>query len=78
MKNGTIELARRDTLEKFSVSLEGIVEVIAQNLVEIQDNLFKRAVDFREYHTTEVDTFEDFKKSLEQRRIYFGTLGRYS
>ncbi len=67
LENGTIEMARRDTLEKFSFQLEGIVEVIAQNLVAIQDNLFKRAVDFRANHTTEVDTFEDFKKTLEQK-----------
>ncbi len=67
LENGTIEMARRDTLEKSSFQLEGIVEVIAQNLVAIQDNLFKRAVDFRANHTTEVDTFEDFKKTLEQK-----------
>lgn len=67
LENGTIEMARRDTLEKSSFQLEGIVEVIAQNLVAIQDNLFKRALDFRADHTTEVDTFEDFKKTLEQK-----------
>ncbi len=67
LENKTVELARRDTLSKENVSLEGLVDKIDDLLVEIQDTLFKKALDFRNSHITEVDNFEDFKTVLETK-----------
>src|SRR5690606_15214123 len=67
LENKTVELARRDTLSKENVSLDGLVDKIDDLLVEIQDTLFKKALDFRNSHITEVDNFEDFKAVLETK-----------
>ncbi|HUH28599.1 proline--tRNA ligase [Gelidibacter sp.] len=67
LENKTVELARRDTLSKENVSLEGLVDKIDDLLVEIQDTLFKKALEFRNSHITEVDTFEEFKTVLETK-----------
>ena len=64
--NGTIEVMRRDTLEKSSASLEGIEDTVNKLLDDIQANIFKKAYDLRESMTTKVDTYEDFKKQLEK------------
>ena len=64
--NGTIEVMRRDTLEKSSASLEGIEDTVKKLLDDIQANIFKKAYDLRESMTTKVDTYEDFKKQLEK------------
>ena len=66
LKMALVEMARRDTLEK-CLSIEGIVEDIAQNLVCNSDRLIQKSLDFRAHHITEVDTFEDFKKTLEEK-----------
>ena len=65
LENNTVEVARRDTLEKQTVSQDDLVDVVSGLLEEIQDNLFKRAISFRKEHTTEVNTFEEFKKVIE-------------
>ncbi|PHI19758.1 proline--tRNA ligase [Lewinellaceae bacterium SD302] len=65
LDKGVIEVARRDTKEKSSVPMEGIVDHIVNLLDEIQDNLFQRALKFREEKTTRVDTFEEFQKVIE-------------
>lgn len=67
LENGTIELARRDTLTKDVVSLDGLTEVVKGLLEEIQETLFKKALDFRNSHITEVDTFDEFKGVLETK-----------
>jgi prolyl-tRNA synthetase len=67
LENGTLELARRDTLEKTSVQREGIEDVVVGLLEEIQESLFKRAKDYRDDHITKVDSFEEFKKALETK-----------
>ena len=67
LENGTVELARRDTLTKEVVPLEGLVEKVEGLMTEIQDSLFKKALDFRNTHITEVETFEEFKKVLETK-----------
>ncbi|SFZ92435.1 prolyl-tRNA synthetase [Flaviramulus basaltis] len=67
LENGTVELARRDTLTKEVVSLDGLVDKVEGLMTEIQDSLFNKALDFRNSHNTEVDTFEDFKKVLETK-----------
>ena len=67
IENGTYEVARRDTLEKESVAAEGIVAKIESLLVDIQKNIYQKAVDYRSEHITEVDSYEEFKKVLESK-----------
>lgn len=67
LENGTVELARRDTLSKEIVSIEGIEERIANLLDLIQTELFSRALNFRDDNITEVDTFDEFKSILESK-----------
>ena len=67
LENGTVELARRDTLSKKSVAQDDLVTEIQSTLKEIQVALFDRAKDFRANHTTEVDTFDVFKEVLETK-----------
>ncbi len=64
LENGTIEIARRDTLEKTSVAQEGLVETVAGLLEEIQKNLFTKAKAFRDEHITKVDTLDEFKEVI--------------
>lgn len=65
LENGTVELMRRDTLEKETLPLEGISSKIEEILEDIQDNLFKKALKRREEKTIEVDTYDEFKKRIE-------------
>ncbi|MEM7571355.1 MAG: proline--tRNA ligase [Bacteroidota bacterium] len=65
LDKGVIEVARRDTKSKESIPMDGIVAHVVQLLEDIQQNLFQRALDFREAHTTTVDTFEEFKAALD-------------
>lgn len=67
LEKGTVELARRDLLTKEFVDREGVVEKIVHLMDEIQESLFQKALDFRTEHTTEVDTFEDFKKTVKSK-----------
>ncbi|MCI2229179.1 proline--tRNA ligase [Polaribacter sp. MSW13] len=67
LENNTVEVARRDTLEKQTYSQDNVVEVVANLLEEIQENLFKKAIDFRAAHTTEVTTFDEFKDAIENK-----------
>lgn len=66
IENGTIEVMRRDTLEKESVALEGIEDYVIKLLDEIQDNIFNKALKLRESMTTSVDTWDDFKEQIEK------------
>ena len=65
LENNTIEVMRRDTLEKESVSFDGIVERIKNLLDEIQDNIFKKAKDFRDAHIYECENYEEFKEKVK-------------
>ena len=65
LENGTVELARRDTLTKETVAFDGIVETIQNLLKEIQDNIYQKALNFRIENTREVDTWEDFKEEIK-------------
>jgi prolyl-tRNA synthetase len=67
VENGKCELARRDTGEKKVIDLEQASAEILQLLEHIQQNLFDRAKAYREEMTTEVDTFEEFKKVLDEK-----------
>lgn len=65
IENNTVEIARRDTLEKQTVSQDDVVDVVFNLLEEIQENLFNKAISFRKEHTTVVDTFEEFKEAIK-------------
>jgi len=67
LENGTVEVARRDTLSKELVQMEGVAEYIEKLLVEIQDNLFKKAETYRNEHITKVDSFDEFKEVLNTK-----------
>ncbi len=64
LENGTYEVARRDILTKEVVSKDGIEIFIQNKLNQIQEDLFKKAIDYRKEHTTEVNDFEEFKSVL--------------
>jgi len=67
LENGTVEVARRDTKEKATVSLEGIEDYIQQLLEDIQQNIFQKALHFRENNTHKVDDYEEFKQILDEK-----------
>jgi len=67
LENGTFEIARRDTLSKEVKLKEGIVTHITNLLEQIQSDLFNRALEYRNAHVTEVNTFEEFKDVLENK-----------
>ncbi len=67
MENGTIELARRDTLTKETVSLEGLEDRIEALMTEIQDSIFQKALNYRNSMITKVDSWEEFKRVLEEK-----------
>jgi prolyl-tRNA synthetase len=64
LQNGTIEVARRDTLEKTSLPQDGIVEHVGQLLVEIQKNIYSKAFNFRKENTWKLDTWDEFKEII--------------
>lgn len=66
LENGTVEVARRDTLTKESQSLDGIVEHIKDLLATIQQSIYDKALSFREKNTFVVDTWGEFKQQIEE------------
>jgi prolyl-tRNA synthetase len=66
LENGTVEVARRDTLTKESRSLEGVADYVAGLLDEIQTSIYQKALNFREQNTFRVDTWADFKTQIEK------------
>ena len=66
LENGTVEVARRDTLTKETVQMEGIENYIAELLKDIQATIFKKAVDFRASVTREVNSYDEFKVEIEK------------
>lgn len=67
IENGVVEIARRDTREKTSVPVEGVAQYIQELLETIQQNLFNRALAYREEHITAVNSWDEFKAVLEQK-----------
>jgi len=67
LENGTFEVARRDTLTKEIMSKDVIIDRVVGLMDEIQVNLFENAIDHRTAHTTEVNSYEEFKKVLEEK-----------
>ena len=66
VENGTIEVARRDTLEKETLKVENIDVKVENLLHKIQKNLFDKANDFREENTFKADSYEEFKELIEK------------
>lgn len=67
LEKGTVEVARRDTLSKEFVKKEDVVERVTSLMEEIHNTLFQKAFSFRAEHTTEVSSYEEFKKVLESK-----------
>lgn len=66
LENNTVEIARRDTLTKETISCDGIDVYIKNLLDEIQENIYKKAFDYRAENTVEVNSYEEFKEKLDQ------------
>ena len=66
LANGTVEVARRDTLTKESMQLDGVAEAINGLMDTIQNNIYQKALDFRAAKTVTVDTWEEFKEKIEE------------
>jgi prolyl-tRNA synthetase len=67
LENNQVEIARRDTKEKTTVSMDGIIETVSQLLLDIQSNLFNRAKKYRDEHITKVDSWDDFIATLDTK-----------
>ena len=65
LEENTIEIMRRDTLEKETRSFDGIVEYVEQLLEDIQANIYKKALDYRNAHIYECDNYEEFKERIK-------------
>ena len=67
LEKGTVEMARRDTLTKEIVETTAVVARVEGLLEEIQDNLFAKAINYRTAHTTQVSSYDEFKKVLNEK-----------
>jgi prolyl-tRNA synthetase len=67
LENGTIEIARRDTKEKETISRDGLVQHIEDLLVDIQSSIYQKALKFRQENTREANSYEEFKELLENK-----------
>mgnify|MGYP003458239003 FL=1 len=66
LENNTMEVMRRDTLEKETVSCDGIETYVKNLLEEIQANIYQKALDYRTSHTITVDSYDEFKEKIEE------------
>src|SRR5690606_10625974 len=67
IENNVAEVARRDTKEKMSLSLDGLAARVKDLLEEIQQNIYNKAKAYRDAHITPADTFEEFEKLLDEK-----------
>jgi prolyl-tRNA synthetase len=67
LENNQVEIARRDTKEKTTVSMDGITETVSQLLLDIQSNLFNRVKQYRDEHITKVDSWDEFIATLDTK-----------
>ncbi|HEU4552269.1 MAG TPA: proline--tRNA ligase [Chitinophaga sp.] len=67
LENNVAEVARRDTREKMSLSLDGLAGRVKDLLEEIQQSIFNKAKAYRDEHITPADTFEEFEKLLDEK-----------
>jgi len=65
LENGTIEVMRRDTLEKETRAIDGIAQYVEQLLEDIQKNIFEKAKAFRDAHIYECDNYDEFKEKVK-------------
>ena len=65
LENNTIELMRRDTLEKENVSFDNIAQHVTELLADIQNNLFEKARRYRDAHIYECDNYDEFKTKVK-------------
>ncbi len=66
-QEGTVEVARRDTLTKETIQRENVVEHVTALMDEIQENIFRKAAEFRDQNTYNADTWEEFLEIIENR-----------
>ena len=66
LENGTVEVARRDTKEKSVMQITDLALKVEHLLEQIQSNLYNKALTFRETHTYKADTYDEFKKQLDE------------
>ncbi|MBP8945263.1 MAG: proline--tRNA ligase [Paludibacteraceae bacterium] len=66
IENHTVEIARRDTLTKETISMENVVDEISQQLKDIQKNLYERALTFRNANMKEINSYKEFKEEIEK------------
>ena len=66
LENRTAEVVRRDTLEKEFVNWDSLVEHVAALMEQIQQNIYKKALDFRNANTYKVDSWDEFKQKIEE------------
>ncbi len=66
LENNTVEVARRDTLTKETVSFDGLLGYIQNLLTDVQNNIFQKALDYRASVTREVNSYEEFKVEIEK------------
>ena len=67
LENNQVEIARRDTKEKTTISMDGLTQTVNNLLLEIQSNLFNRAKQYRDEHITKADTWEEFVNILDTK-----------
>ncbi len=67
LESNQVEIARRDTKEKTTISMEGLTETVSNLLLEIQDNLFNRAKQYRDEHITKAETWDEFVNILDTK-----------
>jgi len=71
LEKGTVELARRDTLQKQFVSMDEVSSLVPSLLTEIQEQLYNKALKYRDEHVTYVDDFDTFKELLDSKTGFF-------
>jgi len=71
LEKGTVELARRDTLQKQFVSMDEVSNLVPSLLTEIQQQLYNKALKYRDEHITRVDDFDTFKELLDSKTGFF-------
>ena len=71
LENNTMEVMRRDTLEKETVTCEGIETYVQNLLEEMQANIYKKALDYRNSKITTVDTYDEFKEKSKKADLFW-------
>lgn len=73
LENNTMEVMRRDTLEKETLSCDGIEEYVKNLLEEIQTNVYQKALNYRNSHITKVDSYENSRRRLKKVDLFLLT-----